>query len=103
LIRLPGLDRLPNELVITKHRVSSLHATSLELTLRNMGVGEVFSAGVATDLVVESTARDAHDRDFVVNVIADCCIAANDEDQERSLTNMKSLASISSSDQLVLS
>jgi nicotinamidase-related amidase len=49
---------------------------------------------VATDMVVESTAREAHDHDFAVTVIADCCIAASDEDQERTLTNMKKLATI---------
>ena len=67
-----------------------------------MGVTEVFLAGVATDMVVESTARDAHDRDFKVNVIADCCIAANDEDQQRSLTNMEKLATIMTSAELAL-
>jgi nicotinamidase-related amidase len=92
-----------DELVITKHRVGSFHGTPLELTLKTMGVDEVFLAGVATDMVVETTAREAHDRDFIVNVIADCCIAANDEDQERSLANMKKLASIIFSKQLVLS
>ena len=92
-----------DELVITKHRVGSFHATPLELTLKTMGVDEVFLTGVATDMVVETTAREAHDRDFIVNVIADCCIAANDEDQERSLANMIKLASIISSKQLVLS
>ena len=90
------------ELVITKHRVGSFHATAMELTLRNMGVTHVFLAGVATDMVVESTAREAHDRDFAVSVIADCCIAANDEDQQRSLVNMRKLATILTSDEIGL-
>ena len=90
------------ELARLQHRVSSFHGTSLDLTLKTMGVDEVFLAGVATDMVVESTARDAHDHDFKVNVIADCCIAANDEDQQRSLTNMAKLASIVSSSDLEL-
>lgn len=89
-----------NELVITKHRIGSFHATSLELSLRTMGITEIFLAGVATDMVVESTAREAHDRDFIVNILSDCCIAANEEDQQRSLFNIKKLALIISSDQL---
>jgi nicotinamidase-related amidase len=92
-----------DEMTITKHRVGAFHATSMELTLKAMGVDEVFLAGVSTDLAVESTAREAHDRDLTVNIIADCCIAATEEDQERSLANMKKLASIITSDQLVLS
>ena len=91
-----------DELVFTKHRVGSFHATALELTLRTMGVTEVFLAGVSTDLVVESTAREAHDRDFTVTVIADCCIAANEDDQQRSLTSMEKLASITASSMLAL-
>ena len=83
-----------DELVINKHRVGCFYGTSLELTLRTMGVTDVFLAGVSTDLVVESTAREAHDRDFTVHVVADCCIAANEEDQQRSLTSMEKLASI---------
>ena len=83
-----------DELVINKHRVSCFYETALNLSLQTMGVTEVYLAGVATDMVVESTARDAHDRDYQVNVIADCCIAANDEDQQRSLTNMAKLATI---------
>jgi len=90
------------ELVITKHRVGAFYATPLDLTLKTMGVDEVCLAGVATDMAVESTAREAHDRDFAVTVIADCCIAANDEDQQRSLTNMKKLASVVTSAELEL-
>jgi nicotinamidase-related amidase len=89
-----------DELVITKHRVGSFFGTSLDLTLKTMGVDEVFLTGVATDMVVESTAREAHDRDFAVNVISDCCIAANVEDQQRSLKNMQKLASLVTSSQL---
>ena len=90
------------ELVITKHRVGSFHGTALNLTLRNMGVTHLFLAGVATDMVVESTAREAHDHDFGVSVVADCCIAANEEDQQRSLTNMEKLAKIVTSDEIDL-
>jgi nicotinamidase-related amidase len=67
-----------------------------------MGVEELFLIGVATDMVVESTAREAHDRDFVVTIISDCCIAANDEDHQRSLENMKKLSTITTSDTLKL-
>jgi nicotinamidase-related amidase len=91
-----------DELVITKHRVGSFFSTPLELALKTMGVTDVYLAGVATDMVVESTAREAHDRDFTVHVIADCCIAANNEDQERSITNMEKLASILDSGDLSL-
>lgn len=90
------------ETVITKHRVGSFYGTSLGLTLRTLGVTEVYLAGVATDLVVESTAREAHDHDFLVTVVSDCCIAANNEDHIRSLKNMEKLATLVTSDNLGL-
>jgi nicotinamidase-related amidase len=93
---------IDGELIITKHRVGSFHGTSLDLTLKTMGVTEVCLAGVATDLVVESTAREAHDHDFAVTVISDCCIAANNEDQARSLKNMEKLATLVTSSTLEL-
>jgi nicotinamidase-related amidase len=67
-----------------------------------MGIKELFLIGVATDMVVESTAREAHDRDFVVTIISDCCIAANDKDHQRSLENMQKLSTIITSDTLEL-
>lgn len=93
---------LENELIITKHRVGAFHATNLALTLNTMGIEDLYLAGVATDMVVESTCREAHDHDFSVTVVADCCIAANNEDQQRSLTNMVKLATIMDSQQVEL-
>ena len=85
---------IESELIITKHRVGAFYGTGLELALRNIGISEVVLAGVATDMVVESTAREAHDRDFIVTILQDCCIAANREDHQRSLLNMKKLATV---------
>lgn len=85
---------LQTETVITKHRVSAFYATELELLLRTQGIKELYLCGVATDMVVESTARDAHDRDFSVFVIEDACIAAKREDHINSLAAMKKIATI---------
>ena len=65
-----------------------------------MSVKNLFLAGVATDMVVESTAREAHDHDYSVTVISDCCIAANDVDHQRSLENMQKLCDVITSDEL---
>lgn len=91
-----------DEIIITKHRVSAFYGTALNLTLKTIGIKELFLIGVATDMVVESTAREAHDRDFVVTIISDCCIAANDKDHQRSLENMQKLTTIITSDTLEL-
>lgn len=82
------------ETIITKHRVGAFYGTALQLTLNTMGIEQLVIAGVATDMAVDSTAREAHDRDFQVIIAADCCIAANAEDHQRSLQSLQKLARV---------
>jgi len=88
------LKPLDGETQIVKHRVSAFFGTPLELLLRNKGVTELYICGVATDLAVQSAARDAHDRDFVVTVVKDCCGAGNEEDHNSSLITLKKIAKV---------
>lgn len=76
------------ELTVTKSRVSAFYCTNLEQVLRTCNVQELLIAGVATDLAIESTARDGHDRDFSIVVLKDCCIAASEEDHKNALNTM---------------
>jgi biuret amidohydrolase len=59
------------ELVIDKNTSSALNSTGIEGLLRNMGVEALVLAGMATDMCVETTARDAADRGFDVIVVED--------------------------------
>lgn len=90
----PKASPLPNEPVLTKHRVSAFYGTPLDVILRANGVGEVLLCGVATDLAVQAAARDAHDRDYAVTVVSDCCGAASDEDHETSLRVLAKIGSV---------
>ena len=83
-----------NEIVLQKIRVSAFFDTPLDTILRNLGVNNLYVCGVATDLAVQSTAKDAHDRDYQVNVVSDCCAAANDEDHTQSLRMISKIATI---------
>jgi nicotinamidase-related amidase len=58
---------------IVKHRVSPFYATSLEAILRANGIERIVMCGVSTTGVVHSGAREAHDRDYEVVVLEDCC------------------------------
>ena len=91
---------LAGEAVLTKHRVSAFFNTPLELLLRTYGVRNVFIAGCATDMAVQSAARDAHDRDFACRVVGDCCIAASDEDHQQTLRLLAKLARIVTLDEV---
>lgn len=85
---------LDGEEVIIKHRVSAFFGTPLELLLRNNDVTDLYICGVATDLAVQAAARDAHDRDFVVHVVEDCCGAANESDHVTSLVPLKKISDV---------
>ena len=82
----------PSEKTIIKRRVSAFYSTDLEATLRAKGINTIYLSGVATDLAIESAARDAHDRDFNVIVVSDCCAAANDDDHLKSLVTLQKIS-----------
>lgn len=95
------LDVQPDDPVITKHRVSPFYGTSLELWLRNNKVSDLYLTGVATDLVVQSAARDAHDRGFNVFVLSDCCAAGSAEDHGNSLKTLAKIANVGTCNDLL--
>lgn len=69
---------LDGEPMVLKRRISPFHGTDLDLLLRTLNVDRVALAGVATDLVVLAAARDAHDRDYGVEVLEDAVASADD-------------------------
>ena len=66
-----SLAPAPGELVIDKNTSSAFNSTGIEWLLRNMEVETLVIAGMATDMCVETTARDAADRGFNVIVVED--------------------------------
>lgn len=61
----------PGDLVIDKSRPSSFYGTRLEPVLTSMGIRSLVMAGVTTNICVESTARDAGQRDYLAYVVGD--------------------------------
>ena len=59
------------ELVIDKNTSSAFNSTGFEWLLRNLEVETLVVTGMATDMCVETTARDAADRGFNVIVVED--------------------------------
>lgn len=64
---------LLGEFVVYKRGVSALAGTELDRLFRIRDVNTLVLAGVATQFVVEGTARDAVDRGYRVVVLEDCC------------------------------
>ncbi len=69
----PALGPEPDDIVITKHRVSAFTGTDLDMILRAKEIEKLVMFGIATSGVVLSTLLDASDADYEVAVISDCC------------------------------
>lgn len=69
----PEIEVLPEDVIVTKRRTSAFFGTDLEIILRTANIDTLFLAGVSSLMTVESTARDAFDRDFHLFVLGDCC------------------------------
>src|SRR5579863_349568 len=69
----PALGPEPEDIVVTKHRVSAFAGTDLEMLLRAREIETLAMFGIATSGVVLSTMTEALDLDYRVAVIGDCC------------------------------
>lgn len=67
----PSLAPETNEVVIDKSRPSSFYGTQLEPVLTSQGIRSLVIGGVTTNICVETTARDAGQRDYRVHVVTD--------------------------------
>lgn len=63
----------PADIIVVKHRFSAFRSTDLEVLLRARGTEHLLIMGVATNICVDSSARDAMMRDYRVTVVEDCC------------------------------
>lgn len=83
---LPELGPLPQDLVIPKYQWSPFYATPLEMFLSRLHITTILLMGIATNLAVESTARDAYDRNYHCIAIADAMMGTTPEEHRFSLT-----------------
>ena len=66
----------PGDLVVIKTRYSGFAGTTLDSQLRTRGIRYLFFAGIATNVCVESTLRDAYFQDYWPILIADSAMPA---------------------------
>jgi len=78
----------PRECVVTKHRYSAFVDTSLDLILRSQEIKSLIMTGVATNVCVESTARDGYMKDYYIVFVSDCTATFAMEDHEATLRNI---------------
>lgn len=79
---IPELHVGPDDVVVTKRRYSAFLGTELEAVLRTASVRAVAICGLMTSFCCETTARDAHGRDYEVLFAADAVEGPGLEDAE---------------------
>ena len=93
---------LPDEPVVVKRGVSAFHGTDLDTILRVAGVTDLILTGVATNFVVEGTARHAADIGYRPIIARDCCASASIEQHNFALDQiLPFLATITTSQELI--
>ena len=73
---------------MTKHRYGAFESTDLDLVLRSQGIRTLIMTGVATNVCVETTARQAFLRDYYVVFTSDCTATYDQADHEATLRNI---------------
>jgi ureidoacrylate peracid hydrolase len=81
----------PGEIIITKTRYSGFAGTTLDSELRVRGIQYLFFAGIAANVCVESTLRDAYFLDYWPILLTDATMAAGGRKMyEATLFNVES-------------
>jgi len=83
-----GIDARPGEEIVIKHRYSGFHNTNLDLVLRSRGIQTVILTGVATNVCVESTARDTYMHDYYLVFVSDGTATMSAAAHEATLANV---------------
>jgi ureidoacrylate peracid hydrolase len=73
----------PLDTVIVKSRYSGFHGTDLDSVLRSRGVRNLLMAGIASNVCVESTIRDAYFLEYWPVMIADATMPAGAAEIQR--------------------
>lgn len=67
------------DLVVYNYNSSAFSYTNLDQILRAQNINQLFLTGVATNFVVDSTARYGSELGYDIFVIADCCASFTEE------------------------
>ena len=96
-----GLGPIGDEFIVKHSRVNAFYGSQLEEILHVLKADRLIMAGVATNSVVETTARHAADVGYEVIVASDACSCARLALHEASLENMRYIAEVRTVEQLL--
>jgi ureidoacrylate peracid hydrolase len=99
-----GFAPLADERIVIKHRYSAFINTDLNTVLKVKGVESMLVTGVATNVCVETTARDGFMFDYYVTLVGDCCAAYELRLHDNTLENIRgNFGLVASSEEVIAS
>jgi nicotinamidase-related amidase len=78
----------PSDITVTKHQWGAFYGTDLDVQLRRRGVKTVVIGGIATNMGVESTARQAHEHGYDVVIAEDASTGLSAEMHDFAVTKI---------------
>ncbi|MBK1809762.1 cysteine hydrolase [Clostridium sp. YIM B02505] len=78
-----------DDYIVKKHRFSGFYNTQLDDVLRSLGINTLVVTGIATNVCVESTVRDAFYRDYNVVVPREATASYTVEQEQGSFGNFE--------------
>lgn len=85
----PELQPLPSEAIIDKITMSAFEGTYLGIALRDSGIRSFLIAGIALEIGIDPTCRQAADLGFWPILVQDACGFGNEEAAKQSLASLK--------------
>jgi nicotinamidase-related amidase len=76
----PALEATGDDILITKRQWGAFYGTGLDMQLRRRGIKTIVLGGIATNIGVESTARDAYEHGYSQVIVEDACGATVSKD-----------------------
>lgn len=90
------------DVILEKSTASIFIGTNFEYMLRNRNISTVIFTGIATEMGIESSARDASNRGFYPVIVSNCVSSFDKDAHERSLKAMNKLFIVETSDNIMM-
>jgi nicotinamidase-related amidase len=91
------------DLILDKPTASIFIGTNFEYMMRSRGITTLIFTGIATEIGIESSARDASNRGFYPVVVSDCVSSMDKDAHERSLKNLDKIVIVKNSTEILKS
>lgn len=78
----------PSDVVVTKYNWGGFHGTDLDIQLRRRGITTLLTGGLVTNIGLDTTMRQAHERGYDQVVMTDVCGAFSQGDHDYSLKSI---------------